>query len=136
MYSIDYIPSSKLDTVWKISRKHLEKALSHSDEIGIQDVRESLQNDKMGLLVVKDGKEIVTSVVVETVDYPQLIALRVVALGGENMYDWIPAMNQYLSMWGKEMGASRIELMGRRGWAKSLSSEGYVEKYTFITKDI
>lgn len=136
MYSIDYIQPGHIDRVWRLSKAHIQSALRHSEELSIQDVRKAIENSRMGLLVVKNDGKIVTSVVVETVNYPQLIALRVIALGGEKMHDWIPALNQYLSMWGREMGASRIELMGRRGWAKALSSVGYVEKYTFITKDI
>jgi len=136
MYGITYIQPNQLDTVWDSVKVHIENALKHCNELHLQDVKQSLESQKMGLVVITSEDKVVTSVVVEYVDYPQITALRVVALGGDKMEDWIPALDQFLTMWGQEMSADRIEIMGRRGWVKALAPHDYSEKYTFITKDI
>ena len=118
---------------WERLKPFIESALSHScGEIAIQDVYQKLQSGDMGLIDIH-GK---AAAVVEFMDYPQITALRVVALGGNSMDMWLDELMDFLYLWAKENGMDRIEHMGRKGWVKALKDYGYMERYTFMTRDV
>jgi len=135
MHTIEFVPKEQIDECWSISKEHIESALKHCNEIAIQDVYRDLINGSMGLLIIRNP-EIYTSVAVRFMDYPQIRALRVVALGGEKTEEWLPALHQFLEMWGIENGVDRVEMMGRKGWIKKLKPFGWKESYIFATKDL
>lgn len=121
-----------IDSVWDKVSPLIQKALDHScGELAIQDVYRKLQDGHMGL-IMNDKM----ACVVEFMDYPQITALRVVALGGEDMDEWLEELLDILYKWAKENGHSRVEHMGRKGWVKTLQKYGYEPRYVFMTREI
>ena len=45
--------------------------------------------------------------------------------GGKELVKWKDQMLDLLRKWAKDNGCSGIEATGRRGWAKSLQSQGH-----------
>lgn len=54
-------------------------------------------------------------------------AVNVVALGGEGMKHWLPAVTSALEEYGRLNDCKYVFEMGRAGWTRALSSFGWVE---------
>lgn len=131
---IRYIEKNAIDSYWPIVSGFIEPALS--DEITIHDVYQRLMNDNMALLSISDKGEIKGACVLQDIDYPQKYALRVVALGGREMKSWLKPLVKYIDKWAEDVGADRIEQMGRDGWVKVLNEHGYEKRLTLMTKEL
>lgn len=120
-------------THWDWYVDFVQKALDKSDgELAIQDIFVRLEDGRMGLIDIHNK----AACVVEFMDYPQIRALRVVALGGHDMDEWLDELLDYLYRWAKENKMNRVEHMGRKGWGRALKNYGYKERYTFMARDI
>lgn len=118
---------------WHQYKGYIQRALDKScGELAIQDIYQRVDDGRMGLLDIH-GK---AACVIEFMDYPQITALRVVALGGEDMDEWLDELQDFLYRWAEENHMDRIEHNGRKGWIKTLKDYGYKERYTFMTRDI
>lgn len=118
---------------WDQYKDDIKRALDKGcGEIEIQDVYKKLQDGTMGLIDIH-GK---ASCVVEFVDYDQMEALRVVALGGDGMDEWLEELLDFLYKWAAENHMDRVEHNGRKGWVRKLEKYGYRERYIFMTRDI
>ena len=133
---IKYIDTEAIDSYWPIVKCLISSALDHScGELSTQDVYKRLHEETMGLLVVHDNG-IKAACVVDFIDYPQITALRVVALSGSGMDEWLSDLLDFLDKWAVENNMSRIEQMGREGWVRKLKNFGYEKRYTFMTKEL
>lgn len=120
-------------TFWDRYRDFIQKALDKTcGELDINDIYECLKKETMGLVDIH-GR---AACVVEFMTYPQITALRVVALGGEDMDEWLGDLLEYLYKWAEENNMDRIEHMGRQGWVRKLEPYGYKERYTFMTREV
>ena len=134
---INYVTRDKLESYWPVVAPMIQKALEHSEnEINLEDIHEKIENETMGLTTISGKDGIIACCVCEFVNYPRIRALRVVALGGSDMDEWMPGLVQFLESWGKENKLNRIEQMGRRGWEKALRQYGFKRRYTFMTREI
>lgn len=131
---IRYITTDKLESYWPVLAPLIEPALD--EEIAIEDVYHQAMDERMAIMSIADGGEIVASCVCEFVDYPQLRALRVVALGGKDMKKWLSQLIEFLDTWAIEQKMDRVEQMGRDGWMRVLNEYGYKKRYTFMTKEL
>lgn len=130
---VRYIEKVAIDSYWPIVASMIEKALS--EETSLDDIYNGLLDEKMGLLVVSDNG-IKAACVCEFIDYPQINALRVIALGGDGMKEWLPDLIEFLDTWAIENNMNRIEQMGRNGWDRVLPEYGYEKRYIFMTKEL
>jgi hypothetical protein len=131
---IRYITKDRLDSYWNLVANYINESIDRG-ELSINDVRQKLEDETMGLLVVSDRGEIKAGCVVEFVKYAQNTALRVVALGGVKMKEWLDDLIDFLDKWAMEQHVFRIEQAGRKGWIKVLEKYGYTQKYAVMTKD-
>jgi hypothetical protein len=54
---------------------------------------------------------------------------------GGDLYKMIPLMDEF-ETWLKALGATKIRMFGRRGWARKLPRWGYAEKFIVMEKEI
>jgi hypothetical protein len=130
---IRYIEPKAIDSYWPMVGGYIDAAID--EELELSDVYEKLMNETMALLVVSDNG-IQAACVVEFIDYPKINAMRVVALGGENMKKWLSQLVEFLDTWAVDQKIDRIEQCGRHGWMRVLNEYGYKSRYTFMTKEI
>ena len=132
---IRFIEKDRLDSYWQLVNQWIDKAIDH-DELSIHDVRNNIENGKMGLLVASKNGEVLAGCIVEFIKYSKCSALRVVALGGERMNMWLDQLLDFLDRWAKDNDMFRIEQAGRKGWLKILTKYGYNQRYVVMTKDL
>ena len=134
---IIYVPKEKASLIWDDIKDEIQRALDHSQgEEEIQDVKIKIENGIYGLLVIFIDRKLCGVVTVQFVDYPQIMALRVVTISGHDYFTWQKPLHEYLEKWAREQGMNRIEAMVRKGQIRALAPLGYKPAYTFMTKDI
>jgi hypothetical protein len=103
--------------------------------ISIQDVKDALEAQEMQLWGLHDG--VLRAVMVtEIINYPQLRAVRVIAVSGTEMEMWLDTLIDTVSQWGAEQGAHVVEFVGREGWKRVLSNKGFGHTQVLMTKPI
>lgn len=106
---------------WRRCSGWLEAALEKAGAThSIEDVRQAVED---GRVQFWPGQN--CALVTEILLYPQTKRVRVWLAGGD--LEEIGQMLQMGEWWAKEIGADGIEVVGRKGWAKVLQSDGFVD---------
>ena len=132
------VPSGSIEPLWADVKPMLEKGISHGDgELDIEDIHKFLLSRAMQLWVLYDydNENIVMAGVTEIINYPKYKVCRAVALGGNNLDDWVEHIKG-IEVWADSMGCDKVEAYGRRGLAKKMEKAGYSNKYVLIRKDL
>ena len=112
-------------TEWDRCKSLLAPALA--DTHTLDDVHEAINDGRAELWPLRDS-----ALVTEIVEYPQRRVLRVWLAGGK--LDELQRGLPFLDQIAKDLGCSRIELEGRKGWVKVL--DGYTERSIVLQKDV
>jgi|TARA_R110000868_G_scaffold73502_1_gene213080 hypothetical protein len=72
--------------------------------------------------------------VTEILQYPRKKVLHIFLAGGDK--DQIIDMNRSAEEFGKRNGCTAMSLAGRRGWVRSLKTQGWQEMFTAVGKEI
>ena len=110
----------------------IKDALRKQDELNYADVERRIKEGTMGVVEIGDY----AVAIVQFMQYPNLNAIRIFAISGTRMMEWLPSFARYMIAWGKEYGVDRIEAMGRPGWERVLDHYGAVKKYSFMTLEV
>jgi hypothetical protein len=135
---IDYIPPRLVPKYRGLIQGYVEGSLKYMHgEYAAEDIFEALSSGQWGLSLVwrcADGRSAclgfyATAVVI----YPQLRALRIMALGGRELKRWKkPAMQRLAEMQARN-GCERVESFGRKGWLRMLPGKFDVGYYYLAT---
>ena len=74
------------------------------------------------------------ALVTQILTYPQEKRIRVWLAGGD--LDEIRSFMDMGRTWASQIGATAIELVGRRGWAKVLGDDGFKEQCVHLVKEL
>jgi hypothetical protein len=80
----------------------------------------------MQLHLSHDGDRFHLAGVTELTAYPQALACRIVLISGEDMKPALPLI-EAINDWGKEQGATYLEVIGRPGWEKLMKPYGFIK---------
>lgn len=97
------------------------------------DVLAAILKGEMFLFLAIEGEKIVGATVCEIVAYPRMRALRVFLGGGTDMPSWVTPMDEAHQAFARARGCGRMEISGRRGWARAA---GYEEKGRSLVKGL
>ena len=114
---------------WRRLRHHILAALEHAGGTHSEDdVLDLLRADQAQFWPAANS-----AMVTEIVGYPQGSHCRIWLAGGE--YDELRALERDMVIpWASSMGCRRIELVGRKGWARRLTD--YNEVARVLAKEI
>jgi hypothetical protein len=72
--------------------------------------------------------------VTELQHYPQMAAIRIWLASGElrACLDLLPQVERF----AREVGARRLDVVGRMGWARALATRGWAAKGLWLSKEI
>ncbi len=114
---------------WGRLRHHILAALEHAGETHTEhDVLDLLRRDQAQFWPANNS-----AMVTEIVGYPNGSHCRIWLAGGN--YDELRELERdRLIPWARSQGCRRIELVGRKGWARRL--EDYREVATVLAKEI
>ena len=105
--------------VWHLASPLIQKAIDKtSDCFRVEDVRALIEAQRAQLWLVVD--EIPKAAWVTTIENsPSQRWVRVMWAGGEESDAWLPLF-QGVEQWAKSIGASKVVIIGRKGWIKKL----------------
>jgi hypothetical protein len=114
----------------------LEPALELGGEMSSAEMCDAVHSGKMQMWLVYEGATLLAVVLTEVIDYPQLSALRVIAIGGVGMSHWQQALfdtfKQYCILWN----VSRIETVCRPGLERIMKPLGFEKRLVCLMKEI
>jgi hypothetical protein len=121
---------------WYVEKLH--KALEISGEMCVDDVCQQIIKGLAQLWVIRDDDktEVLASALTEVVAYPQLTAVRVIAIGGEDMASWQDKLFEVLCEFAFAQGAHRIEAICRPGLEKIMQPLGFEKRFVCLFKEI
>jgi len=110
-------------------RHHILAALEHAGDTHTEhDILDLLRNDQAQFWPAENS-----AMITEIVGYPNGNHCRIWLAGGE--YDELRELERdRLIPWARSQGCRRIELVGRKGWARRLKD--YKEVATVLAKEI
>lgn len=112
---------------WEAARPYLEKALDRCPTHTIEDVERDLLRHKAQFFSLGDA-----FVVTQVVEHPRRRVLRVWLAGGN--LDTIRRALPELDNLARDWGCDRVEIDGRRGWARIMPE--YDIERVVLTKDV
>ena len=118
-----------IDNVWQ-SVKHYIARCDH-ERFNSDDVYNRLKSASLGLVLVKEEEE-TKGACIYKVSNPKTGKILITILGGDGA-NWNNAIKSFSAQL-KELGFKRLEIQGRRGWAKALNE--FEEMHTTIGKDL
>jgi hypothetical protein len=123
--SIFVLPANDLRG-WTFAEPYLLRALEHTDEWGIDDVRDQYCGGKVGLILCMAGPgEVFGALCVEITDYPKKRMMQVHLFGADDHSeaDWLNYIWPQLQDLARTHGCGAIIGTGRDGWARKLGAK-------------
>lgn len=109
------IATEHLNAYWPHAVPHLSRVPGF-DEAFERKLVEA--QDRQLWLMVDDGK-VLAAVTTEVSEEPEKV-ISVMNGGGVDMDRWLDAFEGRLDEWAKAIGATRLRVVGRRGWVRRL----------------
>ena len=116
---------------WSRARPLIERALKYAGGTHTsEDILDAILAKTMQLWM---GER--SAIVTEIVEYPQLTSCRIFLAAGQKA-ELRDVLRLRVERFALEQGATRMEIIGRRGWTRVLESAGYKPASQVITKEI
>ena len=110
----------------------LAPALERGGDMTATDMFREVVGNNLQLWAIEQGPQVVGAVVTRLAARPRRRVATVLYVGGVNMSDWLHLLEQ-IEAWAKAVGASRMEVVGRKGWKRVLP--GYRADSVVLSKD-
>ena len=135
-YSVTQIQPPQLRHVWPgvyrylvYGRKYLEEHMS------LEDVYASVYSGALQMWLGVYQNQIESVGLTQIMNYPLCRSLRFVWIGGSGFRHY-RQYGDWIELWARRNGCSKIEVLGRPGWMKMLEGQGYEPKAVLLEKDI
>ena len=128
------IPSYYTTVIWPKVRELLIPAIESVDSgFKEEDILQRLQVANMQLWVINEYE---AAAVTQVQQYPQFKSALIVALGGENMNEWLDEFIEAVEKWASEIGCAYLEEYGRKGWERVGKPRGWEPTYVVMRKAV
>ena len=123
--------------VWPQCVDHVEDALKYSfDDMTPTQVLGMILTDRLQLVLVTRGAEIIASMTVEFCEYASGKICHIMTVAGDDMEKWV---DEFVEVWkaiASENGCAYISIKGREGWARYAKKHGFKHCYTYMRLEI
>lgn len=136
---VSLVPVEHLGRVWIEVAPLIQRAVSRvSDRYELEDVFELIASGIHTLWIVFDEntKDVHCAFVTTVHDLPKCRVLFFEYGGGDGVDDWIDVALPVLEKYAMDIGCSKIEGHGRRGWKPRLVDRGWKETFTAFEKNL
>ena len=132
------VPKEYLNLVWYKVEPLLRMATEHSnDRYNTDIILKDLHADlKLLWILLDEEDEIQVALTTSVEDYPGRRAIRVSFAGGKNFLDHTDVMEEVITDFGRSIGCTQFEVLGRWGWKKVLEPKGFKLSYICMDKEI
>ena len=127
------VPAFRLMEYLRPTMALLDRVLSREGDVAVTDVYRAVAVGDMQLWVVERDREVLAAVVTKLVVRPLRKVCQILYVGGSNMDDWLHHLSD-IEGWAAAEEATRIEVVGRKGWKRVLS--GYRMDAAVFRKDL
>lgn len=130
------VPAHRLMQYLRPTMALLDRVLSREGDVAVTDVYREVAIGNMQLWVVERDGEVIATVVTKLVTRPLRKVAQILYLAGVdngNMPSWLHHLSS-IEAWALAEGATRIEVVGRKGWKRVLS--GYRMDAAVFRKDL
>lgn len=125
MYSIDIIPPNYIAQMWPRVSGMLERAMNYAKgEISLEQLKVYLTRGDYQLMIYLQDGDIIGSIVIEWINYPNDRVMFINAIGGKTHKECVEKMYA----WAKSLGATAV-----RGSAHESVARLWKMKYGFNT---
>ncbi len=134
---VEPLHTADFGTWWPLIAPLVAKAVEHAHGFTtLDEIAKAVACADMQAFAVVDGSGLRAACITEIKVRPALKTLNVIALGGDGMDEWLPALLEVLEAFGRHLHCKRLMCVGRRGWVRALQSHGWDEIFTTVSKDI
>ena len=137
-WKLSLIPQEQVRTAWPTIAPLLAKALPYAaGRTNLRAVFTAALEERQWLWVAfeDDERTISAAFVTHLAQYPGCAALVIDLAGGSRMRGWLRIASATFRNCARDMGADRVELYGRPGWARVLKSCGWQQKLVVMEVD-
>ena len=133
---VSLVDHNYVAAVWGQVAPLLEKSIHTAHgRYTMEDILREIVNFEQHLWVVfDDDKKIIAALTTRFINYPRKRILAGKFLGGERIMRWRDDMLDTLENWARDNHCHGVEMTGRRGFEKVLSSHGWTPDYTVFEK--
>lgn len=117
-----FVDQAALSDVWPIARDNINKALEYSSgRYNEKTVVDGLVSGAMQLWIAVEDGNIHMSLITQIMTYPTgLKVCEIFVLGGLDRNKWLEPGTKVITKYAKELGCSRLQMIGRKGWERVL----------------
>jgi hypothetical protein len=120
---------------WEQVAPLLAPALQHAvlGELTLDDVRELALARRMIIGVFDDGAEPMMAMAFEFKNYPRIMTINIVALGGSQFHRFVGRFFEQFKAWAATAGAQHIEASCRPAMSRLLKRHGFANAYEKVS---
>ncbi len=123
--------------VWPQVSCFLADALKKAQgEFTVEDLFRKVVHCKAYLWAISDGEGFVGAGMTEIVDYPQKATVRILALGGTRLEEWLDEALAAVEAYAKSQNIFTLEASVRIGLVKKLRAKGFRPVYVTVNKNL
>lgn len=134
-WQVSLVPLEEVRTVWPKVAPLLLRAIPYtSGRTDMRSIFTALQEERQWLWVAFDDSEkvIAAAFVTHLARYSKGSALVIDCAGGGQMLKWMLIASRVFRRCAADLGAERVELYGRKGWARVLKPCGWQQKMVVL----
>lgn len=132
---VSMVPPEHVQTCWPQIEKYIEAAAEYTyGRYTADDIKTCLTDYDYQLWVAFDNDGMKGAVVTNIVTYPRKKFLCMQFCGGKDLKEWKAPMLSLLQKFARDIQCDGIESVGRPGWAKIFSGDGY--KSIWVTYEL
>ena len=138
MVKIIAIPPQEVPAVFPKIKELIFRSLEYAHgNLTINDVYAQLMETRTVLFIITNEQYSIEAFIIADVQqYPQRKVIRILLSAGKNLKEWKNELLEVMTSWCKKIGASRIEIIGRKGWERALADIGFEFSHVVLTKEI
>lgn len=127
-----------VEMAWKDLAPLIQMGVDESmGEMRLVDIKTSLLAGTSMVLCAMENKHLYAVAVVNCTTFPSgKKVFGITCLGGEEMSDWVDAMDEAIVNMAKAQECGEVRIVGRPGWAKALKGLGWGHTHTILSKRI
>lgn len=139
MIKLIYIPTDKIDEVWKVVQNDIANALNRSNGYALADhIKKWILEKKMQLWILWDQEAKIQNkyygvVVTEIIQRPLQRCLNIKIMIGRHREKW-QHLIKHIEDFAWRQNCDLLELVARPGWKKVLKPFGYTESHVLLEK--
>jgi hypothetical protein len=132
--TLNLIPFEHVEAVWPLAEDNIKKAVDQGDGlVTLQSHQDHVFEGLRQLWLVWDerSKECVAVFVTEIINDRFFMWV----CGGGRMKEWLHLAQDGLERWARDRGCKGMQLWGRPGWSRVLSTIGYKKTLIAMNKE-